>query len=130
MAKLSGSIDVSNTDIGDKIADAIDDGVDNATDEISRGITRTGKMKIRSEDAVWNREMLQSFSDATIKFSNCTVVTVQNNSDHAPYQEHGVSGTKNKRDTPYSYDSTMPPVESLIPWVRDNLAETGFNPDG
>lgn len=129
MAKLSGSIDVSNTDIGDKITDAIDDGVDDATDEIARGITRTGKNKIRADDAVWRHEMLEAFSDVTINLSDRTVVMVNNNSDHAPYQEHGVSGTKNKRETPYSYDSKMPPLESIIPWVRDNLVGWQFDPN-
>lgn len=130
MAKLSGSINISNTDIGEKIGDAIDSGIDDAADDIARGITRTSEDKIRTEDAVWRYEMLEAFYNSTITLSNRTLVMVNNSAEHGPYQEHGVSGTQNKRETPYSYENSMPPLESLIPWIEDNLAGTGFDPDG
>jgi len=43
--------------------------------------------------------------------------------DYGVYQDAGVSGTKKKYNTPYSYKSKMPPVKAFDKWlVRKGLA--------
>ena len=43
--------------------------------------------------------------------------------DYGFYQDQGVSGTKKKYDTPYSYKSKMPPPSKLDKWiVRKGIA--------
>ena len=38
--------------------------------------------------------------------------------DYAEFVDKGVSGTKKKYDTPFSYTNKMPPVDEIIKWVR------------
>ena len=38
--------------------------------------------------------------------------------DYGKFQDKGVSGTKIKYDTPYSYNSKMPPVGPLAKWAK------------
>jgi hypothetical protein len=43
--------------------------------------------------------------------------------DYGVYQDAGVSGTKKKYNTPYSYKSKMPPVKTFDKWlVRKGIA--------
>ncbi len=43
--------------------------------------------------------------------------------DYGVYQDAGVSGTKKKYNTPYSYKSKMPPVKAFDKWlVRKGIA--------
>jgi hypothetical protein len=43
--------------------------------------------------------------------------------DYGVFQDAGVSGTKKKYNTPYSYKSKMPPVKAFDKWiVRKGLA--------
>ena len=129
-------VDVDGKKVGRQIKRRIEDGVDGATDEIARGVERVAKGKIRREDAVWRHHLLEGFEDATLEFGDRTVVSVTNVSDHAPAQEHGVSGTQVFRNTPYRYKNKKPPLDALIPWILDNLYgafwpdDLGDAPDG
>ena len=38
--------------------------------------------------------------------------------DYGIYQDKGVSGTKKKYNTPYSYTTKMPPVKPLAQWAK------------
>ena len=43
--------------------------------------------------------------------------------EYGAYQDKGVSGKKNKYDTPFSYKSKMPPANKLDKWsVRKGIA--------
>ncbi|MFC7191855.1 hypothetical protein ACFQL7_20870 [Halocatena marina] len=121
MGNLSGSVEVSGKDIADNIREQIDKGVENAADEIARNVLDVQKHEIRKEGAVWRHHLIEGFEDTVIEFSDHTIVSVTNVSDHALSQDRGVSGTKKKRDTDLEYTDKGPPVESLIPWIQDNL---------
>jgi len=121
-------VSVDGKKVGRRIRSHIEDGMDDASDDIARGIERTAKAKIRRKGAVWSHELIEGFADTTLEFGDRQTVTVRNVSEHAPAQEYGVSGTERKRDTPLSYGGKMPPVQSLIPWVRAHLTGTGFDP--
>jgi hypothetical protein len=40
--------------------------------------------------------------------------------DYGMFQDKGVSGTKTKYNTPFSYRSKMPPVKPLSDWAKKN----------
>ena len=135
MAKFR--IDIDNKRISRKINRKIEDGIEDAADEINDKMRQAAKGKIRDEKAVWRKELLHGFTDSKIEISGRTIASLRNLSEHAPYQEMGVNGTQNARfNTPFQYKDKKPPLDSLIPWVRDNLAGTfwpgdlGEPPDG
>ncbi|UBF22600.1 hypothetical protein HRTV-25_gp19 [Halorubrum tailed virus 25] len=129
-------VDVDGKKVARRIRDRIEDGVDSAADEINDEMRQVAKGKIRDENAVFTRELLHGFTDAKVTFGKSTVASLRNLSDHAPYQERGVSGIYKKRDTPYSYKNKKPPLDALIPWVIQNLHgsfwpdDLGDPPDG
>lgn len=123
-------VDVDDKKIKSRIEKRINKGIKNAAGDISRGIERRAKARIRREGAIWRHHLIEGFEDATLEFGSRTTVQVRNVSEHAPAQEYGVSGTEVKRDTPLAYDDKMPPVTALIPWVRAHLVGTGFDPYG
>lgn len=126
MARIN--VDVDGTKIGQEIRSHIEDGIDGAANEINRQTRRIAKDKIRSENAVFTRELLEGFVNSKVQFGDSTVASLRNLSDHAEYQERGVSGTQRQRDTPHKYTTKKPPLDDLIPWVQQNLAGTGFWP--
>lgn len=135
MAKFR--IDIDNKKISRKINRKIEDGIEDAADEINDKMRQAAKGKIRDEKAVWRKELLHGFTDSKIEISGRTIASLRNLSEHAPYQEMGVNGTQNARyNTPFQYKDKKPPLDSLIPWVRDNFAgtfwadELGEPPDG
>ena len=123
------NISVDGKNVADQIESQIEDGVEKAAGDISRGVEDRAKSHIRREGAIWRYQLIEGFEDAKLEFGDRTSVSVRNISDHASYQERGVSGTTIKRDTPHSYTDTKPPVTELIPWVRAHLVGTGFDPD-
>jgi hypothetical protein len=49
-----------------------------------------------------------------------------NMADYGKFQDRGVSGTKNKYNTPYSYTTKMPPRKAFDKWiVRKGIAPRG-----
>ncbi|TQQ81854.1 hypothetical protein [Halonotius roseus] len=123
------SVDVDSKAVAEQIEDRIEAGISDAQDEIARGIEDTAQRHIRTEGAVFRYQLIEGFETATLNFGSKNVLSVRNVAPHAPAQERGVSGTETKRDTPYSYTDTKPPVEDLVPWVKAHLVGTGFAPD-
>lgn len=129
-------VDVDGKKVASRIRDRIEDGVDSAADEINDEMRQVAKGKIRDENAVFTRELLHGFTDSKVTFGKSTVASLRNLSDHAPYQERGVSGIYKNRKTPYSYKNKKPPLDALIPWVIQNLHgsfwpdDLGDPPDG
>ncbi|OYR54905.1 hypothetical protein [Halorubrum halodurans] len=114
-------VDVDGKKVGRQIKRRIEDGVDSAADDINDEMRQVAKGKIRSENAIFTRELISEFTDAKVTFGDSTVASLRNLAQHAPYQEEGVSGTQVQRDTPYKYKDKKPPLDSLIPWVIENL---------
>jgi hypothetical protein len=127
MAKFR--VDVDGKNVSRRIGDRIEDGIENAASEINDETRKIAKQKIRSENAIFNRELLEGFVNSKVEFGDSTVASLRNLSRHAPYQERGVSGTQVQRDTPHKYTDTKPPLDDLIPWVKRNLTGSGFWPD-
>jgi len=123
-------IRVDDNDVPKKIRWRIRRGVKASTEDLTREMEKRAKRTIRREGAIWTRELLNSFQDADYHLPGRTRASLKNLADHAPYQEEGVSGIRTKRDTPYEYTDTRPPLEALIPWVEDKLVGTGFWPKG
>lgn len=123
------SIDIDNKKVAEQIERRIEEGIENAQDEIARGIKREAKDHIRRKQAIFRHELIEGFVDADLNFGGHYKISVRNVSDHAPAQEYGVSGVEEKRDTPLSFSTKMPPVTALIPWVRAHLTGTGFDPN-
>jgi hypothetical protein len=130
MGDIGFKIDVDDKQLAKKIRRQIKRGIRSSVGDLNRGMERTATSKIRSEDAIWRHHLIEGFENARLEFGDRTVASVMNVSDHAAAQEQGVSGTARKRNTPYSYKNKRPPLDELIPWVRDNLTGTGFIPPG
>lgn len=128
MARLR--ISVNDNGVPEKIRRQLRKGMKRSADDLTGEMEKRARRRIRREGAIWNRELLNSFQDAEYNIPTRTRASLKNLSDHAPFQEHGVSGVFVKRDTPFEYTDTKPPLEALIPWVEDNLVGTGFWPDG
>ena len=122
-------VDVDGKEVADEIGKRIRRGIKKGASEVAEGVESRAKEKIRAEGAVFTRELLESFNTATVNLSGRSFARVRNYADHAPFQEEGVSGIVVKRNTPYSYKETKPPLDELIPWGLENLAGTGFWPD-
>lgn len=122
------TIDVDNKQIAAEIQDRIEDGIDNAASEINDQTRRVAKQKVRGKNAVFTSELLEGFVNSKVELGDSTIASLSNRSDHAPYQERGVSGTQKQRDTPHRYTDKKPPLDNLIPWIQQNLAGTGFWP--
>jgi hypothetical protein len=116
--KINGTVHISNTDIGDEIKDAIHAGIKDGLTSTAVGMEEAARGQIIAKDAIWKTELLDGFGVDT---NGRTYVELTNSAEHAPYQEHGVSGTEVKRDSPYSYTTRGPPVESLLPWFLDKI---------
>ena len=114
-------VDVDGKNVGRRIRDRIEDGVDAAADEINDEMRKVARSKIQSEGAVFTRDLISSFSSSKVNFGRSTVASLRNLSEHAPYQERGVSGTQVQRNTPHKYTTKKPPLDELIPWVIQNL---------
>jgi hypothetical protein len=130
-------ITIDGKKVGRQIQSQIEDGVDSAADEINDEMRKIATRKVRTEKAVFSRELLTGFQNSKHTFGDSTVASLRNISQHAPYQERGVSGTQVSRNTPYKYKDKKPPLAALIPWVVENLQgsfwpdETlGANPNG
>ena len=129
MGNIGFRTDVDDKGIPKRIKRQIERGIDKSADEIQDELRKHAKAKVVRENAVWRGELLNGFVGAKVTFGDSTIAGLSNTAYHAAAQEHGVSGTQRKRDTPYSYTDKKPPLSALIPWVRDNLAGTGFWPD-
>ena len=128
MSDIRFRVDVSGKSVVRDIRDALRDGMESGGEDVARGIEKVASRKIRDEGAVWRHELLEGFTKSVVQFGGDTHVRVGNVSDHAKYQERGVSGQVIKRNTPHAYEDEGPPIEALIPWVRDHLWGTGFDP--
>lgn len=128
MSNIKFSVDVENGSVGRKIRRRIEDGIDNAASEINDEMRSVAKGKIKTENAVFRGELLAGFVNSKVTFGDSTVASLRNLSDHAAYQDRGVSGTQRSRKTPYKYRNKKPPIASLIPWVEQNLTGA-FWPD-
>lgn len=108
---------VNDNQIPTRISRAIQAALKDAGAEIARDGVRRAKTRIRSRDAIWRRELLNSFKTANVPVRGGRVVTILNVSDHAAPLEHGAE-----------YTTRAPPISALIPWVEAKLI--GWTVDG
>lgn len=88
-----------------EIDKAVDDGVSKILDE---AIDR-GQQTIRERDRVWHEQVLNGFKKQLLADGYTEVWRISNRAKYADVVDKGAE-----------YDSP-PPVDSLLPWVRDHL---------
>lgn len=114
MADIEFDIDVDEDGISEKLEEAIESGIENTAEDLGDQGTKVAKDKITKEGAIWSTELLDSFNDFVEERNGTTFLVVENTSDHAGPQEHGVE--------PLAYADGGPPIQNLLPWVRTELA--------
>lgn len=106
------------------IRDSLDDIVDGSQREMSE--------YIESRGAVFDAPYLRDswLQTPTVRAGNTYQKSVENTSPHASYVDKGVSGVEKRYDTPHAYTNEKPPIEALLPWVREKLSGFDVTPDG
>jgi hypothetical protein len=116
MAKLNIDVNVDENGIAKRVEEAIEDGVENAAEDISEQSTHVAKTEIVEEGAVWRGDLLASFEDDVKKQGDDVILKIQNISEHAEPVENGAE-----------YSNKKPPIQELLPWVRDKLNHMRFD---
>ena len=94
----------------DEIEGAIEDGMTNEFSGVLTRAERVGRTKITDKERVWRGRLLDAFRSGKLSESGDGMLFhVANMLDYAEAQNDGF-----KPDSP-------PPVEALLPWVRDHM---------
>lgn len=78
--------------------------------------TRT-KQRITKRDVKASGEMHKSIS-FNVKVSKNSIQLIYGRASYTDYQDRGVSGVKNKFNTPFSYKSKKPPAGVFAKWAK------------
>lgn len=94
----------------DDIEDAIEEGMTNEYSGVLVRAERVGRSKITEKERVWRGRLLEAFRSGTLSESGDGMLFhVANMLDYAEAQNDGFK------------PSSPPPVEALLPWVRDHM---------
>lgn len=86
--------------------------------------------KLEQERRAYNSPHLRnSFTTNITGPDSSQTGTIHNPLDYAAYVDQGVSGTQTKRDTPFSYDSSKPPLDKMIEYVEQRMSSWNLDDD-
>ncbi|RCU47931.1 HK97 gp10 family phage protein [Haloplanus salinus] len=122
MGNFDIRIEFSADDVASDIAESIEAGIEDAQREMGKTLPRIAQAKLRSRDAMFNREVLKGFREKKSEGGGIYELRVFNTAEHASYVEHGVRGVWAGTSTKHEYSTKRPPVEELLPWVERKLA--------
>ncbi len=98
------------------------DNVQEVLDEFKAYVIQQAKSNLTRMKKNSSKTLYNSIDGFVKKYKNSISIYFEME-DYGFYQDQGVSGTKKKYDTPYSYKSKMPPPSKLDKWiVRKGIA--------
>jgi len=98
------------------------DNVQEVLDEFKAYVIQQAKSNLTRMKKNSSKTLYNSIDGFVKKYKNSISIYFEME-DYGFYQDQGVSGTKKKYDTPYSYKSKMPPPTKLDKWiVRKGIA--------
>lgn len=105
-----------------RIEKAIRDGTEDGVENLLPQAEEAARSKLEQNRQPFNSPHLRDSFDTRHFWRGDTLTgLVTNSRTYAAYVDQGVSGTEVNRDTPFSYDSTKPPIDPLIEWVEENI---------
>jgi len=98
------------------------DNVQELLDDFKAYVIKQAKSNLTRMKKNSSKTLYNSIDGFVKKYKNSISIYFEME-DYGFYQDQGVSGTKKKYDTPYSYKSKMPPPSKLDKWiVRKGIA--------
>jgi len=98
------------------------DNVQEILDEFKAYVIQQAKSNLTRMKKNSSKTLYNSIDGFVKKYKNSISIYFEME-DYGFFQDQGVSGTKKKYDTPYSYKSKMPPPSKLDKWiVRKGIA--------
>jgi hypothetical protein len=122
MGNFDIRIELSADDVASNLKEAIEAGIKESQDDLAKTLPRIGQAKLRSRDAMFNREVLRGFKTKKTNGGGVYELRVFNVAEHASYVEHGVRGVWAGTSPKHEYTTKRPPVEELLPWVERKLS--------
>ena len=115
MSNLDFTVDISQIeDAVDELEEDIQEAADEAAKQTRKAGLREAKHVIRTNDRVWNREVLNNWVPVRRNIGNgMKTYGFVNYADHARVVDEGATYTDKK-----------PPIEALMPYVMSNFTPT------
>ena len=95
----------------DQIEKGLEEAIEQAADNTRDAGLEAAQHHIRTNDRVWNREVLNAWHPFNYTSGGAIRYGFVNQSKHAAAVDEGAT-----------YTDRMPPRDALIPWVRDKLS--------
>lgn len=118
------SIETTVQNFLDEIEDGMKSGIEEVLDDGKETAVSIVEKERRPYTTPHLRDSFTTYSDSVGDSVSGKII---NPLEHAAYVDKGVSGTENQRDTPFSYDDSMPPLDEMIKFVKERMG--GWNID-
>ena len=88
----------------------------NALNNFAKYVIKQARTNLTKSKKNSSKKLYDSL-DYNINVSKDSISVIFEMEDYGQFQDQGVSGKKNKYNTPFSYKSKMPPAKSFSQWV-------------
>lgn len=88
----------------------------NALNNFAKYVIKQARTNLTKSKKNSSKKLYNSL-DYNINVSKDSISVIFEMEDYGQFQDQGVSGKKNKYNTPFSYKSKMPPSKSFSEWV-------------
>ena len=88
-----------------------------ALEAFKKFVIQQSRSRLSKSNKNVSKELYNSLK-GNVKAMPNSILTTFEMEDYGIYQDKGVSGTKKKYNTPYSYTTKMPPVKPLAQWAK------------